>query len=244
MLLREKGPLEALSSSPHEDILELQQKAGGGNGTGLGLDVADRAMHHGPYDKVDGLDMPNGGSWLIEAISQFAQDRADTQLLACVSAVLADGTGNVRSRYAPGEEHYQHRILASNSGHGLTVPHVSTQRAIQHHRSPFFVQTRLRTHTQSMSLPQSCIIARTLLPGSLLYRLRRTWIPRQVHRHSLIHPSRGKALAFPHRDPRVLNTIGAALAPQQNTMPIHHRQVCFPWHVTPNEKKRVECKSK
>ncbi|KAK3713808.1 hypothetical protein LTR37_008294 [Vermiconidia calcicola] len=111
MLLEDKVPLELLyDASEDEDALTVAQSAGNLARTDSGIDLARSVHYNGSYGKLRWADNPLGGAWLVRRILEWAEDQADTQLLACVSAVLSETTTHVPNRHATVEEAFLKRL--------------------------------------------------------------------------------------------------------------------------------------
>ena len=90
MLLEERVPLELLSGSlDGEDILTVVQRSKVLTRSDSGVDLVENGKHNGSYGKLRWSDNPFGSLWLVRQLFDWAEERSDTQLLACMSAVLA-----------------------------------------------------------------------------------------------------------------------------------------------------------
>ena len=90
MLLEDRVPLEILSSgSGTGDMLVIAQRAKALAGSDSGIGLADSAKHDNISSKLRWADDPLGGTWLMRQILEWAEIRGDTQLLACLYAILA-----------------------------------------------------------------------------------------------------------------------------------------------------------
>ncbi|KAK3711543.1 hypothetical protein LTR37_009534 [Vermiconidia calcicola] len=111
MLLEDKVPLKLLyDASGNDDALTVAQDAINLARTDSGTDLARSATHDGFYGKLRWADHPLGGAWLVRRILEWAEDQADTQLLACVSAVLSEATTHVPNKHATMEEAFLKRL--------------------------------------------------------------------------------------------------------------------------------------
>lgn len=91
MLLSDRLPLSVLSSeSARKDALANAREAMSLSRSDSGVDLPTRDRASGVTQKLDWIDHPFGGSWLVRRILAWAEDRADVLSLACFSAILSE----------------------------------------------------------------------------------------------------------------------------------------------------------
>ncbi|KAK0346461.1 hypothetical protein LTR59_007544 [Friedmanniomyces endolithicus] len=99
LLLEDKVPLSLMAAAgPDTDILLLARHAGSLPQSQPGTDPFDLPAHAGPCGKLRWADSPLGAAFLVRECFQWAERRADVQLLALLSAVLIEVEDNMAAR--------------------------------------------------------------------------------------------------------------------------------------------------
>ena len=89
MLLENRVPCDLLSED--EDVLVIARRADALKRSECGVNVAaDMFKSSRLYGKIRWAGHPLGSAWLIRRLLEWAEQRADMQMLACMSAVLAE----------------------------------------------------------------------------------------------------------------------------------------------------------
>ena len=96
MLLEDVVPLEVFSGgTASDDLLLIARRAKMLTQPYSVSELRDAHNHGGPNGKLRWADHPFGASWLVRRVLEWAEQRADVQLLACVSAILAEAEDSV-----------------------------------------------------------------------------------------------------------------------------------------------------
>ncbi|KAK0248447.1 hypothetical protein LTS09_016428 [Friedmanniomyces endolithicus] len=89
LLLEDKVPVNPMAAAgPDTDILLLAREAGRLLQSQPGIDPSDLPAHAEQYGKLRWAESPLGAAFLVKECFQWAEKRADVQLLALLSAVL------------------------------------------------------------------------------------------------------------------------------------------------------------
>ncbi|KAK1065420.1 hypothetical protein LTR74_007946 [Friedmanniomyces endolithicus] len=89
LLLEDKVPVNPMAAAgPDTDILLLAREAGRLLQSQPGIDPSDLPAHAEQYGKLRWAESPLGAAFLVKECFQWAERRADVQLLALLSAVL------------------------------------------------------------------------------------------------------------------------------------------------------------
>jgi WD40 repeat protein len=157
MLLSDKVPLQLLSDeSSGRDVLVVARNAKTLTRSDSGVNLRNNADGMHSFGQLRWAGSPFGASWLVRSALEWAEQRSDIQLLACICAILTDAQRTaMQSRSATGSR----RLDASTSLNGYMTGITPQRQRSSNRADPPIPVLRTNSFANSSSVYESPVKA-------------------------------------------------------------------------------------